>query len=440
MGLGAMLDIDGLPLAEVLGIAVTDSVTESASSRQVLERIRQLHGRLPPLAGLGLAALSSLPAELGGCSHVAVVPGDILARNTCQRLHRSPASLKPGIFWETIGMSGGNSIFSGLMGNGDDGFSPSDLFALTMPPPPERLTPQVFRDAVARTLTRQVKAYDIVDECVRLGLWPQGNDEDPRASKWRYVERRLRHLKLPELVELARKVIDVYDDQALSRLLAMADAGGVRGEMKNLIFAPLGPKPKIVLSDAINNDLQLSDNPGGALVYDRPLAESGLTWRQLVAWRAGSDSLAENEEHAAARELYRRLLKSAANDAERLVFERYCARYRTHGFDVPALIPQVYLHYDPYARRAGGTLTRQRMDFLLLLPRRRRVVIELDGVQHYANDSGRADPARYAAMAAADRDLRLAGYEVYRFGGSEIADREHAPGVLDDFFTRLLAD
>ena len=43
-------------------------------------------------------------------------------------------------------------------------------------------------------------------------------------------------------------------------------------------------------------------------------------------------------------------------------------------------------------------------------------------------------------MAAADRELRLAGYEVYRFGGHEIADRIRAPTLLDDFFSRLLTD
>jgi hypothetical protein len=325
------------------------------------------------------------------------------------------------------------------MGDGGAGWSMADIFALSRPAPPEKLTPQAFREAIGRTLTSQVRPYDIADECVRLGLRPRGYSDGPQDSTWLYVERKVQHLKLPELVELARKVVDTYDDQVLGRLLRLADADGVRGEMRNLIFAPLGPKPKIVLSDAINNDLQLTDNPGDALVYDRPLAESGLTWRQLVAWRAASDSLTEDEERAAGRELYRRLLRATANDAERLIFERYCARYRTHGFDVPALIPQVYLHYDPYARRSGGTLARQRMDFLLLLPRRRRVVIELDGVQHYADASGRAEPARYAAMAAADRELRLAGYEVYRFGGHEIADRSQAPGLLDDFFSRLLA-
>src|SRR5215831_12510787 len=59
------------------------------------------------------------------------------------------------------------------------------------------------------------------------------------------------------------------------------------------------------------------------------------------------------------------------NGAERFIFTRYCALHRTRGFDTPALIPQVYLHYDPYTRRASMPLTRQRMDFLLLLPHRR---------------------------------------------------------------------
>ena len=80
------------------------------------------------------------------------------------------------------------------------------------------------------------------------------------------------------------------------------------------------------------------------------------------------------------------------NAAEAFIFTRYCALYGTRGFDTPALIPQVYLHYDPYTRRASMPLTRQRMDFLLLLPHRRRVDIELDGVHHYADDQQRADP------------------------------------------------
>jgi hypothetical protein len=47
------------------------------------------------------------------------------------------------------------------------------------------------------------------------------------------------------------------------------------------------------------------------------------------------------------------------------------------------------------------------MDFLMLLPRRVRVVVELDGKQHYSDEDGTADPARYAAMVREDRQLRL---------------------------------
>jgi very-short-patch-repair endonuclease len=81
------------------------------------------------------------------------------------------------------------------------------------------------------------------------------------------------------------------------------------------------------------------------------------------------------------------------------------------------------LHYDPYTRvqlgQREGPLKRQRMDFLLVMSHRRRVVLEVDGHQHYADVAGAADPARYAAMVAEDRALRLIGYEVYRFGGHE---------------------
>jgi hypothetical protein len=99
-----------------------------------------------------------------------------------------------------------------------------------------------------------------------------------------------------------------------------------------------------------------------------------------------------------------RLSKSLANGAEKLLFKTYCARYaRTGGSDVPALVSQVYLHYDPYtASQLGdrpGQLKRQRMDFLLLLPRRVRVVIEIDGVQHYS-DNGAA-PMCHSTIAVA---------------------------------------
>jgi hypothetical protein len=86
------------------------------------------------------------------------------------------------------------------------------------------------------------------------------------------------------------------------------------------------------------------------------------------------------------------------------------------------------------------------MDFLLLLDGNVRVVIEVDGVQHYATRE-RASPELYGEMVAEDRLLRLLGYELYRFGGAEFRDASlvngryligpQAKSLVADFFNKL---
>ena len=75
------------------------------------------------------------------------------------------------------------------------------------------------------------------------------------------------------------------------------------------------------------------------------------------------------------------------------------------------------------------------MDFLLLFSDRRRVVIEVDGKQHYATGDT-ASPELYGQMVAEDRRLRLAGYEVYRFGGAELF-RDDSTALVATFFDEL---
>jgi very-short-patch-repair endonuclease len=239
------------------------------------------------------------------------------------------------------------------------------------------------------------------------------------------------------------------DDISGAPLFAPRRIGtGVRGTMKNLIFAAIGPKPEIVLIDAVNNDLRITGNVQGCLMYDRPLAAHGLTWAELTVWWADREGMVGAPARQVSSSLYRRLDRSLGeNDAERRVLRTYADRYLRLGPDIPALVPQVYLHYDPHVRShyppGAAPLSRQRMDFLMLLPHRARVVIECDGVQHYADDqrlpnSRRyANPHRYAEMVAEDRELRLAGYEVYRFGGAELVDGPDTERRLNDFFDRL---
>jgi very-short-patch-repair endonuclease len=193
-------------------------------------------------------------------------------------------------------------------------------------------------------------------------------------------------------------------------------------------------------SDAVNNDIQVVKNADSCLIYDLPFSKTGLLWSHLISWWAAKSGCAVADIETE-RALYRRLFDSLQLSAEKLLFKSYFATLRSRLSDrLPALVPQVYLHYDPYtARQLRGEkrLPRQRMDFLLLLSSCERIVIEVDGSQHYS-DEDRPAPEKYADMVSADRDLRLAGYEVYRFGGFELL-REDGEAVASTFFARLFA-
>lgn len=299
--------------------------------------------------------------------------------------------------------------------------------------------PQRLRDAIASSIADQVKAYDVAAWCVRLGLAEQGPDEDPFHSKFTYVKSRLTTVAMPDLLKIAQQLLDEWDDEELQELVQALGARGVDGEMRNLIFASTGPKPKIVLRDAINNVVEVVENAEYCLFYDRPLTDAGLTWSEMVAWWA--ERLETDNLSVTGQALWRRLNQSLTDsEPERMLFRAYTRRYGA-DFATPALIPQVYLHYDPYVQRPGveGVLSRQRMDFLLLLPSRRRVVLEVDGRHHYARPDGTADPRAYARMVLEDRRLRLNGYEVFRFGGAEFVDADATARMLDQFFDALLA-
>lgn len=302
-----------------------------------------------------------------------------------------------------------------------------------------RVAPDKIRERIADLLWERTSAYETEAACDRLKMPPVLDGTIPMASKRVYVRKRLQRAQLSELLDIAQRIVDEYHDGRLEQLLSGEDGlRGVAGELNNLIFAAVGPKPRIVLRDAINNIIEIVDGADRCLVYDRPLSADGLSWGALVDWWTGD---AETGEREAASSLYRRLTEALASPPERLLFRSYCQRYADGARDLPALLPQVYLHYDPYTKRelgsSGQELARQRMDFLLLPTNRVRIVIEVDGRQHYADQSGRASPRRYAEMVREDRSIRLDGYEVYRFGGAELAG-EAGKALAGEFFDRLL--
>ncbi|MEU6548367.1 hypothetical protein [Streptomyces sp. NPDC046859] len=127
-----------------------------------------------------------------------------------------------------------------------------------------------------------MQSYEVPAECVRLGL-ASGEEDEAFRSKFRYVLTRLRPLAVPELTTVARKVVDEYDVPALKQILASLGMTGVDGEFKDLIFAANGPKPDVVLRDAVTNRQEIVRNAEYCLMCTRPTAAA----RRRRAGRSG---------------------------------------------------------------------------------------------------------------------------------------------------------
>lgn len=309
---------------------------------------------------------------------------------------------------------------------------------------PEQTTAFSLRGVIAEVLWDAYKNYELEVACDGFGI-PTREGAWTHVSKVIYVKNRLTGVQLPEMLEIARRVLDEHPSPALEALVAGAGLRGVDGQMKNLIFAADGAKPRIVLADAVSNTIDVVEGADRCLVYDRPLPREGLSWGQLVSWWSQTKHASPSDQ-TPEHQLYRRLERSLASPPEKVLFRAYCERYGQNESAIPALIPQIYLHYSPYSARElrampGGELVRQRMDFLLLPSDRRRIVIEVDGQHHYSenpySDNAKPSPRLYAEMVAEDRRIRLAGYEVFRFGAHELM-HPNGPDTARRFFDELL--
>ena len=211
-----------------------------------------------------------------------------------------------------------------------------------------------------------------------------------------------------------------------------------RRRPKNIIFAST-VKPDLRFRDAVDNDIEIVTHADKVLVFDEPISDV-LRWGDLQSWWARRESIDDPER--AKRTLYERLWNSLpmSSPPQRLLFKAFFEHYKEQVPSLPALIPEVWLHYDPRTirRRGMDALLRQRMDFLLLLPAGVRIVLEVDGQDHYAED-GRPAPQQYAEQVKADRELKLCGYDVYRFGAAELhgeIGKQLVASFLDDLFRK----
>lgn len=329
-----------------------------------------------------------------------------------------------------------------------------EAFVGTVPKVPVKVSSRSFRSAIEEALIHTYTRRDletVLAEELKLA-WPRTDTgpDDGGYTKRDVIQEYTLGWDLAKLVALARRMTTELEVEGglledLTGLLAEYDrGGGVGAAPKNLIFAANGPKPELVLRDAIHNDIEIVRNGEYCLVFDQAIPADVLTYAKLIEWWRGRQGFTEDvPARDVGLDIHHRLRESLGdNPVELKVFDVYAARYRDGNFEIPALIPQVYLHFDPATRLArqkagqsGSPLARQRMDFLLLFSSRHRVVLEVDGKQHYA-EGDKASPALYSEMVAEDRRLRLTGYEVYRFGGAELM-KPDADRMLADFFDQL---
>lgn len=226
--------------------------------------------------------------------------------------------------------------------------------------------------------------------------------------------------------------MDVEHGYPVYKLISLRAA---KGAPKTLIFAS-AEKPDLRVRDVLNNEVEILSDASKVLVYDRPIVD-GLRWRELQSWWADREGV---EDGTVAKDaLYLRLRGSlpANSPPQMLFFRTYFKTFRDSVHRLPALLPEVWLHWDPVAARQRGpqAFLNHRMDFLMLLPGGRRIVFEVDGKQHYA-DGDLASPREYARLAVGTRELQLSGYEVYRFGGSELSG-EVGEELVARFFRTL---
>lgn len=250
-----------------------------------------------------------------------------------------------------------------------------------------------------------------------------------------------RNINRSEIIEKLNQYLDLdgFKIEFTDKTFSINTVSEPNGEkVINIIFGSTKVKPDIIIEDAISNKIKVKSNKGDYIIYTNDKNISGLRWSDLILWWKKEYNV--NEEYAK-EQLLSKLTNCCEDGPEKKYFEIYVENFlEKHKEDSIALLPQVWYHYDPKTksqRDNKDTLYVQRLDFMMLLPNNIRIVIEIDGIQHYSkkDDNGIyvANPELYSKLTEHDRLLQLQGYRVLRYGGYEFKnEREIEDKIIND--------
>ena len=150
-----------------------------------------------------------------------------------------------------------------------------------------------------------------------------------------------------ELAELGE--VDGYPDFSFVKL-----GDTTQRRPKNLIFGSRA-KPDLRFRDAVDNDIEIVTHSNEVLVFDEPM-RGALLWRDLQSWWARHEGIEDGEQ--AKRGLYVRLWRCLpeTSPAQRLLFKTFFEHFAERFTELPALLPEVWLHYDPKTVRQRAVM------------------------------------------------------------------------------------
>lgn len=196
-------------------------------------------------------------------------------------------------------------------------------------------------------------------------------------------------------------------------------------KIQYLIFGNSKTKPDIIVRNVFDGDLSIL-NKDKLFVYDKIVNDS-ILYKDFNKWQKDNIEILKNYK-----------IEENLGVIEQKFFKYYKQNYFNENH--PVLIPQVYLHYDPKTieeRKESlyqNGFYRQRIDFMMVY-KGKRIIIEIDGKEHYSDENGNVDLKKYSIQTHYDREMKFLGYDIFRFGGKELG--ESFDKVLKEFFDNL---
>lgn len=157
----------------------------------------------------------------------------------------------------------------------DGWFRPSEVNPLPAVASKRTLTAAIC-DSLIQRYTR-ASLESVLPEELRLEWQRAGAEPGQADTKRDLITGYIEDWSIAQLASLAQQLstyADIYklnQEQLASLVEAYEQGEGVQGRTKNLIFASIGPKPDLVLRDAVSNDIEVVANGDTCSIYDQPL-------------------------------------------------------------------------------------------------------------------------------------------------------------------------